>query len=118
MINTLIAFAVTAWIVQMLLGGWQMYCFNRALERLSKLGKVGIGRSGGGFSPRVLIAIAVNEQEQIVGSLLMKGVTVFVQPAPVLALHCCYLKEIEPELIFPCDKKCQNALSLALNVTV
>lgn len=51
MVSTLITVAVIAWCAQLALGGWQISRFNRAFDKLSQQGRVGVGRSGGRFKP-------------------------------------------------------------------
>ncbi|MDU3719153.1 MAG: transcriptional regulator GutM [Klebsiella michiganensis] len=97
MVTALITIAAIAWITQLAFGGWQIRQFNRAFDRLCQQGRVGVGRSSGRFKPRAVVAIAVDENDRIHDTLLMKG------------------KELQPDVIFPNDPLCQNALSLALN---
>jgi glucitol operon activator protein len=116
MINALIALAVIAWLSQLLLGGWQIRLFNRAFDRLCQQGAVGVGRSSGRFKPRVVIALAFDERQNVRDSLMMKGITVFAQPRPLSQLHGKNRQELQPDVIFPHDRNCQNALSLALKL--
>ena len=116
MINALIAIAVIAWLSQLVLGGWQIRHFNRAFDQLCQKGAVGIGRSGGRFKPRVVIALAFDEQQNICDSLMMKGITIFARPLPLSQLYGINRKELQPDVIFPHDQNCQNALSLAIKV--
>lgn len=51
MVSTLITVAVIAWCAQLALGGWQISRFNRAFDKLSQQGRVGVGRSGRRLSP-------------------------------------------------------------------
>ncbi len=39
---------------QLALGGWQIRQFNHAFDALCQRGRVGVGRSGGRFKPRVV----------------------------------------------------------------
>lgn len=50
MVSTLITVAVIARCAQLALGGWQISRFNRAFDKLSQQGRVGVGRSGGRLS--------------------------------------------------------------------
>ncbi len=58
MTQALIAFALLAWLLQIAFGWWQLQRFNRAFDGLCRLGAVGVGRSGGRFRPRVVLALA------------------------------------------------------------
>ena len=115
MVTALITAAAVAWITQLAFGGWQIRQFNRAFDRLCQQGRVGVGRSSGRFKPRAVVAIAVDENDRIRDTLLMKGLTVFARPQKIPALTGKHLKELQPDVIFPNDPLCQNALSLALN---
>lgn len=120
MITTLITLAVLAWLAQILLSGWQIHRFNQAFARLYQLPppqqvkQLGIGRAGGRFRPRIIIAIAFDEQQRVAGSLLMKGVSVFARPCEISGIQGLHVTELQAELIFPDNQNCQNALSLAL----
>jgi glucitol operon activator protein len=116
MVTTLITLAAIAWIAQLALGGWQIHQFNRAFEQLCQRGRVGVGRAGGRFQPRVIIAVALDEQLRVTDSLLMKGLTVFTRPLKIAALTGKHPDELHPDVIFPHDPRCQNALSLALKM--
>ncbi|MWT69207.1 transcriptional regulator GutM, partial [Escherichia coli] len=49
-------------------------------------------------------------------SLIMRGMTVFARPVKIQAINGILLHELQPDVIFPHDSLCQNALSLALNL--
>ncbi len=80
MVSALITVAVIARCAQLALGGWQISRFNRAFDTLCQQGRVGVGRSSGRFKPRVVVAIALDDQQRIVDTLFMKGLTVFARP--------------------------------------
>ena len=104
MVSALITVAVIAWCAQLALGGWQISRFNRAFDTLCQQGRVGVGRSSGRFKPRVVVAIALDDQQRIVDTLFMKGLT---------GMHA---GDLQPDVIFPHDPLSQNALSLALKL--
>lgn len=116
MVSALITVAVIAWLGQMALGGWQIRQFNRAFEQLCLRGRVGVGRAGGRFKPRVILALAFDEKNCVTDTLVMRGLTVFARPGKINALLGKGLQELEPDVIFPHDPLCQNALSLALEM--
>lgn len=116
MVSALITVAAIAWLSQLVLGGWQIRQFNRAFDALCQCGRVGVGRSGGRFKPRVVLAVAFDKQDCVCDTLLMRGITVFARPAKIDQLIGVKREELEPDVIFPHDPACQNALSLALKM--
>ncbi|WP_253382412.1 transcriptional regulator GutM [unidentified bacterial endosymbiont] len=116
MVTALITVAGLAWCCQLALGGWQIHQFNRAFEALCQKGRIGVGRSGGRFKPRVVVAIALDDQNRVCDSLLIRGMTVFARPAKIQAINGLALQELQPDVIFPHDSLCRNALSLALKL--
>lgn len=118
MVSALITVAVIAWCAQLALGGWQISRFNRAFDTLCQQGRVGVGRSSGRFKPRVVVAIALDDQQRIVDTLFMKGLTVFARPQKIPAITGMHAGDLQPDVIFPHDPLSQNALSLALKLNV
>ncbi|PIN63736.1 hypothetical protein CKQ90_31955, partial [Klebsiella pneumoniae] len=57
---------------------------------------------------------AVDDNDRISDTLLMKGFTIFASPQKIPALAGKHIAELQPDVIFPHDPRCQNALSLAL----
>ena len=114
--NTLILIAVTAWLLQIALGWWQVSRFNRAFELLCKQGNVGIGRTHGRFKAKVVIAVAFDQHQCVTDSLLMKGYTVFSKPRPIDKLKGLKLEEIVPQAIFPDNTAYQEALAEAIRL--
>lgn len=89
MVSALITVAVIARCAQLALGGWQISRFNRAFDTLCQQGRVGVGRSSGRFKPRVVVVIATDDQQRIVDTLFMKGLTVFARPQKFPQLPVC-----------------------------
>ncbi|MDR2289058.1 MAG: transcriptional regulator GutM [Serratia marcescens] len=111
MTQALIAFALLAWLLQIAFGWWQLQRFNRAFDGLCRLGAVGVGR----FRPRVVLALAFDDDRRVCGSLLLRGLTVFARPRPLPHLHGLHQRDLRPDVIFPEDRACQSALSLAID---
>ena len=114
MIKTTIIAAAIAWLTQLAFGGWQIRRFNREFDKLCQQGRVGVGRSAGRFKPRAIVAIAFDDHDRVSDTLLMRGVTVFARPQKIPAINGQYREQLQPDMIFPQDPLCQNALSLAL----
>ncbi|AEC17566.1 transcriptional regulator GutM [Gallibacterium anatis] len=112
--NSLIIIAIIAWLLQIVLGWWQVSKFNKEFEKLCKQGNVGIGRTSGRFRPKVVIAIAFDQNHRVVNSIILKGLTVFARPRTITKLQGLLHSEIVPEAIFPSDKQSQQALKQAI----
>ncbi|KGQ69709.1 hypothetical protein OA57_10660 [Chelonobacter oris] len=115
-VNTLILVAVIAWALQIALGWWQVSHFNRSFERLCQQGRVGVGRSTGRFKAKVVIAVAVDQNQCVTDTLLMKGYTVFSGPSSIPRLQGLRPEEIVPKAVFPDSSACQEALFEAVRL--
>ncbi|OHY45160.1 transcriptional regulator GutM [Enterobacter roggenkampii] len=113
-VNMLICMAGLAWAGQIALGWLQMRRFNEALARLPSGNRVGIGRSGGRFVPRLLLVLSVDANNIVTQSFIMKGITVFSRPVAEDKLHGMRLENINPEQLFPHNKAMRSALELAI----
>lgn len=101
MVTALITVAALARLCQMAFGGWQIHQFNRAFDALCQKGRVGVRRSGGRFKPQVVVAVALDENNMVCDSLIMRGVTVFARPTKIRAIDGISLHELQPDVIFP-----------------
>lgn len=115
-VNTFVCVAGIAWAGQIALGWMQIRRFNRALSELANDGRVGIGRSSGRFTPRVVMALSISEEGRITGNFVMKGMTVFSRPFTENRLNGLLIGEIMPEVIFPKNKAACKALALAISI--
>lgn len=114
-INTLILLAAIAWSGQIILGWFQIQHFNRSLAVLAQTGQVAMGRSGGRFKPRVVLALSLDDERRVVGNFVMKGVTIFARPLSEPKLNGLHLNEIQPQILFPKSAATQQALALAIS---
>ena len=115
-VNGLILVAIAAWLLQIILGWWQVSRFNQVFELLCKQGNVGVGRTKGRFKPKVVIAVAFDQHQCVTDSLLMKGYTVFSKPRPIDKLKGLKLEEIVPQAIFTDNTAYQEALAEAIRL--
>lgn len=82
-----IALIGAAWLVQSLLGYWQIRHFNRRFMELRRQGRVAVGRLTGKWRAGTVVLIVFNRQKTILRAERMQGVTVFsrLKPLPSLA---------------------------------
>lgn len=115
--STLIILAMMVWCLQIALSWIQIKRFNQAFSAMQKGRYLGVGRSKTGrFKPRVLIALSLDENQIVIDSVLMKGLTVFALPKAIPELHGLALSQIDPQHIFPNQMACQSALCSALSL--
>ncbi|EKT59890.1 transcriptional regulator GutM [Providencia sneebia] len=117
----IIVIAAIAWLSQIFFGWYQLRSFNRMFDKLCEQGRVGLGRSMGNrfsFKPRVIIALAIDENEKIISAIIMKGLTVFARPKTLTSICGYHIQDIDPEKIFPKWKTCQEALANAITPKV
>lgn len=115
MTETLIVIFIVIWMAQIILGYRQIHLFNQFYAELAKKSAfIGVGKSSGRFKPKVLMIIGLNAEHKIEHTLLMDGLTVFSRPKSIPELFNLYWKDIQPELIFPNQKRHQEALISAL----
>lgn len=118
MTKTLIVIALTAWCIQIIFSWFQIRRFNHAFLAMKKGTYLGVGRSKSKyFRPKVLIAISLDDNQIVIDSVIMKGITVFALPKPISQLHGLSVVDIMPEQVFPSDLASQSALTVALTVT-
>ncbi|HEY0208219.1 transcriptional regulator GutM [Acerihabitans sp.] len=114
----LVSIAVLAWVGQIILGGWQIRCFNRAFDALCLQGAVGVGRSAGRFKARVVLALVFDGEQRVCDGFVLRGITVFARPRRLTALIGLSKEQLIPYVVFPKDPALQIALSLAIKPTL
>ena len=113
--TTLLTLAILAWLAQIALGYWQISRFNRAYTTLARDSAfLGVGRSAGRFAPKILIILALDEEQRVRDSILMQGLTIFAVPQKLTQLHGMDYRDIDPAAIFPDKPRHQQALASAL----
>lgn len=111
----LILFAISMWLLQILLGWRQIRLFNQAYAKMAQQGKLVVGRNEGRFTPKAIIVLAIDDNHVIQNCLIMQGLSVFAQPRFIDTLNGQNLKAVHAETAFPTNKPLQNALKIALN---
>ena len=108
--TALLTLAIAAWLAQIVLGYWQISRFNLARDSAY----LGVGRSNGRFTPKVLIILALDSEQRVRDSILMQGLTIFAAPQKLTQLHGMKFSDIDPAAVFPQRPRHQQALASAL----
>lgn len=117
MVSALITVAVIAWCAQLALGlVGKFLVLTVPSTRYASKGGLAWAVPAGALNPRVVVAIALDDQQRIVDTLFMKGLTVFARPQKIPAITGMHVGDLQPDVIFPHDPLSQNALSLALKL--
>ena len=113
--TALLTAAAVAWTAQIILGYWQISRFNNAYAELARNSTyLGLGRSNGRFTPKILIILALDGDKRVSDSILMQGLTIFAAPQKLTQLHGMNYRDIDPAAIFPDKPRHQQALASAL----
>lgn len=116
--TALIIVAFIAWLLQIILSWLQIQRFNRAFAAMQKGKYLGVGRNQASrFKPKVLVALSLDENKRVIDSVVMKGLTVFALPKPILSIHGQSIDDINVEDVFPDHKACQSALKSAMTTS-
>lgn len=111
----LIIFAVLMWLLQIIFGWLQVSAFNKAFMQISAKGKILTGRNSGRFNPKSVIVLALDENRVVIDSLHMTGFSIFARPKQLESVIGLVVDDIQPERIFPNNKRSQFALKVALS---
>ena len=113
--TALLTLAIVAWLAHIALGYWQISRFNRAYTALARDSTwLGVGRSSGRFTPKILIILALDDEQRERDSLLMQGLTIFAAPQKLAQLHGIKYSDIDPAAVFPQQPRHRQALASAL----
>lgn len=66
-----------SWLVQSVLGFFQIQHFNNKYNELKKLGRVAIGKKTGMFKAGTVVMFAIDSENKILKAAKMQGLTVF-----------------------------------------
>lgn len=81
--------AAGLWILQGILGFYQMRHFNKHFKILRQQGRVAIGRAKGRFAAGVVVLFCLNGQGRIVKAERMAGVSIFARLSPFTLFDGC-----------------------------
>jgi glucitol operon activator protein len=108
----LILIAIIAWVLQILLGYFQVRAFNSHLRQVAEHGAIKIGRTQSRWKARTVVLMALNEENIIQDARIMKGLSVFSRPKKLDKLIG--LQAPLPSTVLASfDKPLQEALNVA-----
>lgn len=84
--TSLITIAVIAWVLQIATGFFQVRSFNRMLREVSSKGEIKIGKTSSRWKPKTLVVLAHDQNGVVIDARVMKGITVFTRPKPLIDL--------------------------------
>lgn len=103
-----------AWLVQSILGFFQIRNFNRQYSKLRSLGRVAIGKRKGMFSAGTVVMLAINKKAEIIDAKIMQGVTVFSRIKPLKGLEDKHLLKLSKTDLGKFDKLTASAIQDAV----
>lgn len=101
---------------QLALGGWQILVLTVPSTHYASKGGLAWAVPAGALNRGSWSSSPLDDQQRIVDTLFMKGLTVFARPQKIPAITGMYAGDLQPDVIFPHDPLSQNALSLALKL--
>ncbi|MGI0117523.1 transcriptional regulator GutM [Zooshikella sp. RANM57] len=111
----LIVLALSAWLMQIFLGFFQVRAFNRLVQSMNEKGNLKIGRTASRWRPRTIILLVQNEHDVIIDAAIMKGFTVFARPRPFhYLINCCLPLRDQDLALLATDEK--EAVKCALAI--
>ncbi|WP_347548490.1 transcriptional regulator GutM [Pseudalkalibacillus hwajinpoensis] len=116
MVYLLLAGVLLSWILQTVLGSFQIKNFNKRYSAMRSTGRVAIGRSKGIIRAGVVLLLAVDEDNQIVEAEKMQGVTILARFRKVHPLVGQSLLSIDSTIYSKMDRFTKLAIDDAIQV--
>ncbi|WP_158734878.1 transcriptional regulator GutM [Alteribacillus sp. YIM 98480] len=116
MILVLLAIVAIIFILQCILGFWQVKNFNLHYAELRKHGKVAIGRSKGLIRTGVVLLISIDNNTRIKQVRKMQGVTVFARFKNMKSLEGSHLLKPDNKALNQMDRFTKKAYEDAQHV--
>lgn len=106
--------AAGMWILQGLLGFWQLRHFNQRFNLLRKEGRVVVGKSKGRIMAGAVLMFCLDQDCNIIKGEKMEGISIFSRMKPFNSLNNLNLLEIEEDKLSglgrPTSKAIMNAI--------
>lgn len=116
MVYLLLAGVLLSWILQTVLGSFQIKNFNKRYTVLRSKGKVAIGRSKGTLRAGVVLLLVLDDKNQIIEAEKMQGITILARFRKVHSLVGEYLLSVDPRVYSKMDRFTKLAIDDAINV--
>ncbi|MFC0470940.1 transcriptional regulator GutM [Halalkalibacter kiskunsagensis] len=114
MIWFLIVLIGVAWLVQSILGFFQIKHFNKKYAEMRSMGRVAIGKKTGRFRAGTVVMLCIDKRNKILKAAKMQGVTVFSRVRELKGFEGKYLLKISEEDFNGVDKLTRLAIHDAL----
>lgn len=103
-----------AWLLQSVLGFWQIRHFNQKFAEYRRLGRVAVGRRTGLFRAGTVVLFVIDKRNKIIQASKMQGVTVFSRIRPLKGFEGKFLPKIGQADLAPHDRLTRLAIQDAL----
>ncbi|MEC1500593.1 transcriptional regulator GutM [Bacillus sonorensis] len=103
-----------AWLLQSVLGFWQIRHFNRTFAEYRRMGRVAVGRRTGLFRAGTVVLFVIDKRNKIIQASKMQGVTVFSRIRPLKGFEGKYLPKIGQSDLASHDRLTRLAIQDAL----
>lgn len=114
MIKILIFSMCGVWILQTILGYFQMKHFTKEFSILRRKGKVAIGKDKGKIKAGTVIMICIDENKNILEAKVMSGLTVFAKLKTIKELENQNFLNIDKDVINKFNKMTVKAIDNAI----
>lgn len=104
-----------AFIVQQLLGYFQIKHFTKEFVKLRRIGKVAVGRKPGKFRAGTIVLFAINDAGQILQAKKLQGVTIMARMKDLAGFEGKNLRKLTDEDLSGYNKLLQGAIRDAVN---
>ncbi|MBS4162373.1 transcriptional regulator, partial [Klebsiella pneumoniae] len=103
-----------AWLLQSVLGFWQIRHFNRTFAEYRRMGRVAVGRRTGLFRAGTVVLFVIDKRNKIIQASKMQGVTVLSRIRPLKGFEGKYLPKIGQSDLASHDRLTRLAIQDAL----
>ena len=110
-----ILLAAALWIIQGLLGFWQLRHFNQRFKLLRKEGRVVVGKSKGRIMTGVVIMFCIDQDCNIIKGEKMEGISNFARLHPFNFFNHLNLLELDQQALSSVGRGSRKAIMNALD---